>query len=96
MRKQIVEYVAGGGAGLHELALEAVKRSIASTTRTLASAAYLGPRQGAQGAPNGPAPCRYHSAACVRIRAFAILAVLGKIPRFALRPKTSRRHFPAI
>ncbi|MGA3295475.1 MAG: formate dehydrogenase subunit delta [Candidatus Acidiferrales bacterium] len=26
MRKQIVEYVAHGGAGLHELALEAVKR----------------------------------------------------------------------
>jgi formate dehydrogenase subunit delta len=26
MRKQIVAYVAGGGAGLHELALEAVKR----------------------------------------------------------------------
>ncbi len=25
MRKQIVEYVAGGGGGLHELALEAVK-----------------------------------------------------------------------
>jgi formate dehydrogenase subunit delta len=26
MRKQIVEYVAHGGSGLHELALEAVKR----------------------------------------------------------------------
>lgn len=26
MRKQIIEYVAQGGAGLHELALEAVKR----------------------------------------------------------------------
>lgn len=26
MRKQIIEYVAGGGHGLHELALEAVKR----------------------------------------------------------------------
>ena len=26
MRKQIVEYVAHGGAGLHELALEAVKQ----------------------------------------------------------------------
>jgi len=26
MRKQIIEYVAGGGAGLHELAVEAVKR----------------------------------------------------------------------
>jgi formate dehydrogenase subunit delta len=26
MRKQIVAYVADGGAGLHELALEAVKR----------------------------------------------------------------------
>ena len=26
MRKQIIEYVAHGGAGLHELALEAVKR----------------------------------------------------------------------
>ena len=25
MRKQIIEYVAGGGGGLHELALEAVK-----------------------------------------------------------------------
>ena len=26
MRQQIIEYVAHGGAGLHELALEAVKR----------------------------------------------------------------------
>jgi formate dehydrogenase subunit delta len=26
MRKQIIAYVAAGGAGLHELALEAVKR----------------------------------------------------------------------
>jgi formate dehydrogenase subunit delta len=26
MRKQIIEYVAQGGAGLHEVALEAVKR----------------------------------------------------------------------
>ena len=26
MRQQIIQYVAGGGAGLHELALEAVKR----------------------------------------------------------------------
>ena len=26
MRNQIIAYVAGGGAGLHELALEAVKR----------------------------------------------------------------------
>jgi formate dehydrogenase subunit delta len=26
MRKQIIEYVAHGGGGLHELALEAVKR----------------------------------------------------------------------
>lgn len=26
MRRQIIEYVAGGGAGLHEYAVEAVKR----------------------------------------------------------------------
>ncbi len=34
MRRQIIEYVEAGGDGLHELAIEAVKRLPASTPST--------------------------------------------------------------